>query len=84
MENSSENSTRLEQSLEIVETLIPQILELSRRITPEGWELAAAEALHNQKWHTGDVAIIRDIRLISMRGGTRYKPEYKPSSQWSK
>lgn len=76
----AETLTDSERSLRLAEKLIPQILEIARMMTPEGWQLAAAEALYNQKWHTSDVALIKDVRLISMRGGTRYKPEFVPSS----
>lgn len=76
----AETLTEAEQSLKLAEKLMPQILEIARMMTPEGWLLAAAEALYNQKWHTSDVTLIKDIRLISMRGGTRYKPEFKPFS----
>lgn len=72
-------ATNAEQALKLAEKLMPKILELARMMTPKGWELAVAQALYDQKWHTSDVALIKDVRLISMRGGTRYRPEYNPT-----
>lgn len=60
--------------LEIAERLMWQIVESARMLTPEGWERAANYAMLRAGWHGGDVSIVRDVRLISMRGGKKFKP----------
>ena len=60
--------------------LMTDILALARELTPEEWQRAWTCAVLTQghrppfAWHTGDAALMADVRLISMRGGSRYKP----------
>lgn len=60
--------------LEVANRLMTQILAAGRMLTPEGWDLARRHALLDCGWHTSDTQLIADVRLISMRGGPRYKP----------
>lgn len=59
-------------TLEIATGLLVEALENLRALTPEGWDMAWYTALG--RYHTSDVAMLKDARLLSMRGGPRFKP----------
>lgn len=60
-----------------VERTLSEALEILRMITPEGWERAYYLALNTYPngWNMNDLAMIHDARLLSMRGGPRFKPQ---------
>ncbi len=59
-------------TLEIATGLLTSALHALRAMTPEGWDVAWYTALGS--YHTSDVALLKDARLLSMRGGPRFKP----------
>lgn len=61
------------RALTYADDALSRSLALLQVLTPEGWEKAYAEAAKSG-WHTGDLAMLRDARLLSMRGGPRYRP----------
>lgn len=63
------------------EIQLGRALRQLRMITPEAWEHAAAHALLEAGWHTSDVSLLRDARLLSMRGGPRFKPPTSSSER---
>lgn len=74
MGNKNEDYAALDRELAVADGIMLMILDAARTLTPEGWERAWSHALINRRWHTNDAALIKDVRLISMRGGPRYKP----------
>lgn len=58
------------------EEALTRALETLRQITPEGWDKAYGVALVGPSgWHTGDCAMLRAAREISMRcDSPRFRP----------
>lgn len=67
--------------LQRTEDVLNRALETLRLITPEGWDRAYGIALVGQTdWHTGDAAMLRAARQLSMRADSpRFRP---PRENW--
>lgn len=60
-------------ALEIAKRVLGDALATLRTLTPEGWDKAYYYAM-DAGWHTTDMALLKDARLLSMRFAVRFKP----------